>query len=132
VAHSAALGEAQAQAGQVEDGLATLSEALALVAESGERLWETEIYRLQAELLLLLGEESAAEDSLRQAIGVARRQEARSWELRAQSSLARLWQEQGKEQEAHQRLVEVYGWFTEGFDTPDLVEARALLRELSG
>jgi adenylate cyclase len=128
----AALGEAQAQAGQVEDGLATLSEALALVAKSGEHLWETEIYRLQAELLLLLVEESAAENSLRQAIGVARRQEARSWELRAQSSLARLWQEQGKEQEARQRLAEVYGWFTEGFDTPDLVEARALLRELSG
>jgi len=77
------------------------------------------------------GNEAEAEASLHQAIDVARRQSARSWELRATTSLARLWQAQGRIDEAHRVLAAIYAWFTEGFDTPDLKEARALLGELS-
>jgi DNA-binding SARP family transcriptional activator/predicted ATPase len=120
-----------AQAGHPERGLTTLTEALALVEETGQRQWEPELCRLKGELLLLQGEDSGAEASLKQAIDVARRQEAKSWELRATVSLCRLWQKQGKKEEAREVLAEVYGWFTEGFDTPDLKEAKALLQELS-
>jgi len=129
------LADAQAQAGQPEEGLTTLDEALALVEETDERYWEAELYRLKGELLLMQGDEAETEvEAERQywhAIEVARRQRARSWELRATTSLARLWQEQGKTDEARQMLAEVYGWFTEGFDTADLIEAKALLEELS-
>ena len=86
----------------------------------------------------MMGDETEAEASFHQAescfqhaIEVARRQSAKSWELRAAMSLSRLWQKQGKREEARQLLAEVYGWFTEGFDTPDLKEAKALLEELS-
>jgi predicted ATPase len=82
-------------------------------------------------LLLAQGDEAEAESSLHKAVEVARRQQAKSWELRATTSLARLWQKQGKVDEARQMLAEIYGWFTEGFDTPDLQEAKALLEELS-
>ena len=125
------LAEAQAKAGQPEEGLATLAEALALVEQTDERYWEAELYRLRAELLLMQGDEAEAEASLQKAVEVARRQQAKSWELRATVSLARLWQKQGKVDEARQMLAEIYGWFTEGFDTLDLQEARALLEELS-
>ena len=125
------LGEAQAKAGHLEQGLATLSEALALVEETGSRHGEAEIHRIQAELLLVQGQDTKAEASLRRAIEVARRQEAKSWELRATTSLARLWQGQGRRDEARRMLAKVYGWFTEGFDTADLKEAKALLEELS-
>jgi len=125
------LAEAQAKAGQPEEGLANLAEALALVEETDERHWEAEIHRLKGELLLMQGDDAEAEASFHRAIEVARRQSARSWELRATTSLARLWQEQGRTDEARQMLAEVYGWFTEGFDTPDLKEAQALLEELS-
>jgi predicted ATPase len=132
------LAEAQAQAGQPAEGLATLVKALAVMEETGERHWETELYRLQAELLLMQGNEAGAGASLHQAescfqhaIEVARQQQAKSWELRATVSLARLWREQGKVDEARQMLAEIYGWFTEGFDSADLIEARALLKELS-
>jgi tetratricopeptide (TPR) repeat protein len=125
------LAEAQARAGRPTEGLATLAEAFAFVEESGERHWEAEIYRLQGELLLAEGDEAEAEASLHQAIEVARRQQAKSWELRAVVSLGRLWQSQGKKAEAQQMLAETYGWFTEGFDTPDLIEAKILLEELS-
>jgi predicted ATPase len=77
------------------------------------------------------GDEAEAEASLHKAIAVARRQQAKSWELRATTSLARLWREQGRTDEARQMLAEIYGWFTEDFDTPDLREAKALLEELS-
>jgi predicted ATPase len=77
------------------------------------------------------GEDAEAEASLKKAMEVARRQSAKSWELRATTALARLWQEQGRIEEARQRLAEIYGWFTEGFDTPDLKEAKALLDELA-
>jgi predicted ATPase len=124
------LAEAQAKAGQPEEGLTTLAEALALVEQTDERHWEAELYRLKGELLLMQGDEAEAEASLHKAIEVARRQQAKSWELRATMSLCRLWRKQGRVDEACQMLAEIYGWFTEGFDTPDLKEAKALLEEL--
>jgi tetratricopeptide (TPR) repeat protein len=125
------LAEAQAKAGHPKEGLATLAEALTLVEETNERHLEAELYRLKGELLLAQGDAGAAEESLHRAIEVARRQQAKSWELRATVSLCRLWQKQGKVDEARQILAEIYGWFTEGFDTPDLKEAKMLLEELS-
>ena len=125
------LAEAQAKAGHPGEGLTTLAEVLALVEGTDERHWEAELYRLRAELLLTQGDETGAEASFHRAIEVARRQSARSWELRATVSLCRLWQGQGRMDEARQMLAEIYGWFTEGFDTPDLLEARALLDELT-
>jgi predicted ATPase len=132
-----ALAEAQARAGQPDQALATLDETLALVEQTDERNWEAELYRLKGELLLMQGDEAEAEVEAEaerqywQAIEVARRQGARSWELRATTSLARLWQGQGKTDEAREVLAQIYGWFTEGFDTRDLLEAKALLEELS-
>ena len=125
------LAEAQAKAGHPEEGLTTLGEALVLVEETDERHWEAELHRLRGDLLLMQGDDAEAEVSLKKAIGVARRQSAKSWELRASTSLARLWQKQGKVDEAGQMLGEIYDWFTEGFDTPDLREARALLEEFA-
>jgi predicted ATPase len=125
------LAQGQSKAGQPEKGLGTLAEALALVEETDERYWEAELHRERAELLRMQGDEAEAEASFQKAIDVARRQQAKSWELRATTSLARLWQEQGRQEEARQVLVEIYGWFTEGFETPDLQEANALLEELS-
>jgi len=132
------LAEAYGKAGQAEEGLSVLAEALAQVEKTGERHYETELYRLKGELLLMQGDEAEAEASFHQAescfqhaVEVARRQQAKSWELRATVSLCRLWRKQGKVDEARQMLAEIYGWFTEGFDTPDLQEARALLEELS-
>jgi predicted ATPase len=145
----ALLAEAHGKAGQTEEGLAMLAEALALVHRVEERYYEAELYRLKGTLTLQsktsLGQvqgrsqasqdksevEKEAEECFWKAIEVARRQQARSLELRASMSLARLWQQQGKTSKAHQMLAEVYGWFTEGFDTKDLQEARALLAELS-
>jgi predicted ATPase len=104
------------------------------VEETDERYFEAELYRLQGELLLAQGDETEAEASLCQAIEVARRQQAKSWELRAVMSLSRLWHSQGpqeKKAEAWQMLAEIYNWFTEGFDTADLIEARTLLEEFS-
>jgi predicted ATPase len=126
----AGLAEAQAKAGYPEQGLNTLSEAFNLVEETDERYYEAELHRLHAELLLIQGDESAAEVSLRKAIEVARGQSAKSWELRAAIDLARLWQKQDRVDEARETLAGIYGWFTEGFDTPDLREARALLQQL--
>jgi predicted ATPase len=127
------LAKAQAHAGLPVEGLTTLADALAMVEETGERLWEAELYRVRAELLLMQGEYDAveAEASFQEAIEVARNQSARSWELRATTGLARLWQELGKREEARQVLAPIHAWFTEGFETPDLREAEALLGELS-
>ena len=124
------LAEAQAKAGQPGQGLLTLDEAFAFVEQSDERCWEAEIHRVRAELLLMTGNETEGEASLHRAINVARRQAARSWELRATTSLVRLWQALGRIDDARQMLAAIYGWFTEGFDTPDLIEAKALLEEL--
>jgi adenylate cyclase len=125
------LAEAYAKAGQFERAVTTLDEALLLVEQTDERHWEAELYRLRAELLLIQGDDAEAEASLQGAIEVARRQNAKSWELRATTSLARLWQEQGKQDEAREVLAGIYGWFTEGFATTDLMEAKALLGELT-
>jgi predicted ATPase len=112
----ALLAEAYGQAGQPEAGLAVLAEGLTLVAATEERWWEAEVYRLQAALLLQSPRPDVgqAEAALYQALDVARKQQARVFELRAALSLGRLWQQQDKGAEAHALLAEVYGWFTEG------------------
>jgi predicted ATPase len=129
----ALLAEAYGKAGQAGEGLTALAEALALVNQTGERWYEAELYRLQGELLLQqdTGSDDKAETCFRQALAIARRQQAKSLELRAAMSLARLWQQQGKRAVARQLLAEIYGWFTEGFDTADLQEAKALLDALA-
>ena len=130
--HLAMLAEASAQVGQTTEGLVALAKALATLDQSEMRLWEAELYRLRGELLLQQTVTQAEEAAVcfEQALAVARRQQARSWELRAAMSLARLWQQQGKRAEARELLAAIYGWFTEGFDTADLQEARALLQKL--
>jgi predicted ATPase len=175
----ALLAEAYGKAGQAEDGLATLAEALTVVDNSGERFYEAELYRLKGELTLqklsvassqlsvtnpqsptpnlhaveksrvgiahhdgMVAEagtvggahptgEEEAEACFHKALAIARQQQAKSLELRAATSLARLWHRQGKKAEARALLAPVYQWFTEGFDTKDLQEARALLEELT-
>jgi len=126
----ALLAEACATGDAVEEGLAALTEALDLVAKTGVRFYHAELLRLKGELLLKRAEPNQAEASLREAIRVASSQHAKLLELRATTSLARLWRSQGKPQQASELLAPVYGWFTEGFDTRDLKEAKALLNEL--
>jgi predicted ATPase len=127
------LARAYAEAGRATEGLTTVAEALAIVKHSGERLYEAELYRLQGELLLHqpAGSSKEAESRFREALDVARRQQAKSLELRAAMSLSRLWQQQGKLDEARDLLAPVYNWFTEGFETADLQKAKALLEELT-
>jgi predicted ATPase len=128
------LAEAAGHAGQVEEGLRLLTEALAALAASGRGDLLAEAYRLQGEFLLrqVVPDVARAEASFQRALTIARRQQAKSWELRAAISLARLWQQHGKHAEASALLAPIYGWFTEGFDTPDLQEARTLLARLEG
>jgi predicted ATPase len=129
------LAEVYDHLGHVEDGLQALAEAHVLVKQQEDRWWEAEIHRLRGVLLLrqtgTLQAEAEAETCFQQALDVARRQEAKSLELRATMSLARLWQQQGKRTEAYDLLAPIYGWFTEGFDTADLQEAKALLEALT-
>jgi len=122
-----------AHLGHPDDGLQALAEAHTLVEQQEERWWEAEVHRLRGVLLLRQPgtPQAEAEAWLQRALDVARRQEAKSLELRAATSLARLWQQQGKRQEAQDLLAPVYGWFTEGFDTADLQEAKALLEALA-
>jgi predicted ATPase len=153
--HLVLLAEVYGKAGQAEEGLAVLADALAVVDKSGERFYEAELYRLRGELLLknsgarsqksesrpqssISYTQYPTPDTLREAevcflkvIEIARRQQAKSWELRATMSLARLWQQQGKKKQARKRLAKIYNWFTKGFDTKDLQEAKELLEELS-
>jgi len=136
--HVIMLAAAYAKVGRVEEGLSVVAEALAFVDKTGERVSEAELYRLKGELTLQKSPEpgvrspkSGAEECFLKAIEIARRQQAKSLELRAVMSLSRLWQQLGKKEEARQLLAEIYGWFTEGFDTKDLQEARALLEELA-
>ncbi len=118
--------------GHLEDGLAAIDKAMGVMQRCDERYMEAELYRLKGELLWMRGEpESEVEKYFHQAIEVSRRQQAKSWELRATMSLSRLRQKQGRNEEARQMLAEIYGWFTEGFNTPDLIEAKALLDSLS-
>ena len=127
------LAEADEKAGQTQEGLTVLNEALDMVNATEERYWEAELLRRKGELLLMQQgqKREEAEECFRQALDIARRQQAKSLELRAAMSLSRLWQQQEKQKEAHQLLSEIYGWFTEGFDTVDLQEAKALLEELA-
>jgi predicted ATPase len=127
------LAEAAGHVGHVEEGLRLLAEALTALEASGQGDLLAEAYRLQGELLLRqpTPDVAQAEACFQQALAIARRQQAKSWELRAAMSLSRLWQQQGKRAEAYELLAPLYGWFTEGFDTTDLQEATALLEALS-
>jgi predicted ATPase len=138
------LAEAYYTVGEPAAGLAVLAEVMALVEQTGERYWEAEIYRLKGELLLEaeaaglslsvvegMPDAESPEGSFLTAIAIARRQEGKSLELRATVSLARLWQRHGKTDQARRMLADIYGWFTEGFDTIDLQQAHALLQVLS-
>jgi predicted ATPase len=126
------LAEAYGKVGQPEEGLTVLVEALAIVDSTGECNWGAELHRRKGEFLLIQQGQKVreAEECFQQALDTARRQQAKSLELRSAMSLSRLWQQQGKQEDAHQLLSEIYGWFTEGFDTADLKEGRALLEEL--
>ena len=125
----AALAEAYGRAGQPQAGLQVLAEAVTLMATTEMRWWEAEVCRLQGALQLQLPSPnvSQAEAAFLRALDVARGQQAKALELRAALSLSWLWQGQGKREDSRQLLVEIYSWFTEGFDTPDLQDARALL-----
>jgi predicted ATPase len=124
------LAEAYLMASRREEGLALLAEIIPMAAGHHQRLYEPELHRLRGELLLLKGERGEAETEIRQAVAVARELEARSWELRATTSLARLLRDTGRGSQAHAMLAEIYNWFTEGFDTADLKDAEAMLDEL--
>jgi predicted ATPase len=147
----ALLAEASGKTAQIKEGLILLAEALDMIDKTGGRWWEAELYRLKGQLTLQKFQvsgskfqvssnpqpltsspqaEAKAEACFHKAIEIARRQQAKSLELRAVMSLSRLWQQQGKKAEARQMLAEIYGWFTEGFDTVDLREAKTLLEEL--
>jgi predicted ATPase len=127
------LAEVSAHLGHPEDGLQALVEAHTLMEQQEERYWEAEVCRLRGVLLLRQpgASQAEAEACFQQALDVARRQEAKSLELRAAMSLARLWQQQCKRAAAYELLAPIYGWFTEGFDTADLKDAKALLAELA-
>jgi predicted ATPase len=127
------LAEAHGTRGQLEAGLTVLAKALTLVDKTGERWYEPELYRLTGALLVQQSADhhAAAQTCFYQALDVARGRQAKSFELRAATSLCRLWQQQGRRDEARVLLAPIYGWFTEGFDTADLREAKALLEELS-
>jgi predicted ATPase len=128
------LAEACVESGRLNDGLSVLAEAHAFANETEGRKYDAEIYRLKGELLLKQDDSNAAEaqSCFQRAIEIARNQSAKSWELRATTSLARLLAKQGRRDEARAMLADIYGWFTEGFDTADLKDAKALLDELSG
>jgi predicted ATPase len=124
------LADAEGLAKQRDQGLVHLTEAEGVMAETEDRWAEAELYRVRGELLLAGHDPAGAERSFSQAIGIAQQQSAKFWELRAAISLARLWREQGKRDAARDLLAPTYGWFAEGFDTPVLKEAKALLDEL--
>ncbi len=127
----ALLGDACRMAGQWQAALGHLAELGRLAEEKRERWYQAETLRLRGDLLLATGDPAAAEASYREALVFARRQSAKLWELHAAMSLARLWARRGKRTEAHKLLAPVYGWFTEGFGTPVLKEAKALVEELA-
>jgi len=128
------LAEACMETGRLDDGLSALREAMAAADEHETRQYETEMHRLKGQLLLRqdLSKAAEAQSCFQRAVEIARNQSAKSLELRATMSLARLLNGQGKRDEARAMLADIYGWFTEGFDTRDLKDAKALLDELSG
>jgi predicted ATPase len=125
------MADAKRMAGQIDAGLAQVVEALNLADATDEKWSQAEILRLRGELLNVSGDSVAAEASFRDAIALAEQQGAKLFELRACTSLARLWGDQGKPAEARELLAPVYAWFTEGFEAPDLMDARSLLNKLS-
>jgi class 3 adenylate cyclase/predicted ATPase len=129
--HLGSLALAHARAGQAEAALHLLSEALAAVEDMGERMFEAELHRIIGDVLLSVQRQGEAQVELTRAVAIARQQQAKSWELRAAMSMARLWRSQSKVRQARELLAPVYGWFTEGFHTRDLKEAKALLEELA-
>jgi predicted ATPase len=128
----ALLAEAYLHAGEAQIGLDVVEEAMRFVTESGVRFWDAELRRLKGTLLTHLapGEPQEAEACYQESLSVARHQQAKSLELRAAMSLARLWRDEGRRDEARDLLAGVYDWFSEGFDTPDLRDAKALLDEI--
>ena len=126
------LARAYAELGQFDDAWRCIGEAMTVMETTKERWFEAEIHRIAGEIALMSPKPDAAkaEAYFERALAVAREQQAKSWELRAAMSMARLWRDQGKRHEARDLLAPVYGWFTEGFDTLDLKEAKALLDEL--
>jgi predicted ATPase len=131
--HKALLAEAHLEGGEPSVGLEVLEDVMRFADTSGVHYWNAELLHLKGKLMARLpsdGHHEEQEVCYREALEVARRQQARSLELRAATSLARLWCDEGRPDEAHDLLAPVYGWFTEGFDTPDLIEAKALLDEL--
>jgi class 3 adenylate cyclase/predicted ATPase len=129
--HIALLAAACDIAGQIEEGLTLLDEALRIIERTGECWFAAELYRRKGQMLLGRGHTEAAEELYRKAVGIAREQGAKLWELRAAASFARLRRNQGHHREARDLLAPIYGWFTEGFETPDLKEVKTLLGELS-
>ena len=129
--HTALLAKASGMVGQVEEAVTLLDEALRIVEKTGERWFAAELNRHKGQLLLRQGHIEPAEELYRRALTIAQEQEAKVWELRAAVSLARLRRDRGRRAEARDLLAPVYGWFTEGFGTPDLKEAKALLDELA-
>ena len=127
------LARAHAELGQFDEAWRRTTEAGAAVEATEERWYEAEVNRIAGEIALMSSKQDAAraEASFERALAVARQQQAKSWELRAAMSMARLWRDQGKPQQARELLAPVYGWFTEGFDTLDLREAKAMLDELA-
>jgi predicted ATPase len=125
------LAEAHLRADQLDDALSALDRATETAARTGESHYQAELYRLRGTVLAESGNTAEAASWFQQAIDTARSQQAKSFELRAATSLARLWADQGDRRKAHDLLAPVYGWFTEGFDTADLKEAKALLDELA-
>ena len=127
------LARAYGELGQFDDALSHIGEAITAAETTKDKCYEAEVHRTAGEIALMSPEPDAAkaEACFERAVAVAREQQAKSWELRAAMSMARLWYEQGKRQQAHDLLAPVYGWFTEGFDTLDLKQAKALLDELA-
>jgi predicted ATPase len=130
--YTALLAGACGIAGQLEEGLTLLDNALQIVERTGERWLTAELNRHKGQRLLRQGHSEAADELYRKALSIAKEQEAKLWELRAVTSLASLRRDQGRHTEAHDLLAPVYGWLTEGFETPALKDARALLDELGG
>jgi predicted ATPase len=127
------LARAYVQLGEFDDAWRWIGEAMMAVETTKERASETEVHRIAGEIALMSPERDAAkaEAHFERALAISRKQRAKSWELRAAMSMARLWRDQGKRQQAHDLLAPVFGWFTEGFDTLDLKEAKTLLDELA-
>jgi len=129
--YNALLAAACEIAGQIDEGLSLIDEALQVVERKGERWFAAELNRHKGQLLLRQGHDEAAEELYRKALRIAQAQEAKIWELRAAVSLVRLRAAQGRHTQARELLTPVYSWFTEGFDTPDLKEAKTLLDDLA-